>query len=124
MLEQAAREDEHVQVRRPSGRRLGLRDDERERAVGRRAAAAPAPVGRLPDLDHPVRHGYAFAVEQLATQDDRAGVAALDELVVVTAAETDRVERPHGLGRGPHEHQSSSSGVVPGPPRPSTMFQR
>ena len=122
VLEEPTGEDEHVEARRLAGPGVGLGDDEREATFRIRSAPPPAAADAVPELDHPVRDRSALPVDQLPDQLQRRRVVGASELVLRVAREADRVERSDRLRRRARQrHQSFSSGVVPEPPRPSTM---
>ena len=109
--EQAAREHVNLDVWR-------LADDEREAAVGVGAAPSPTAVRGIPDLDDAVAYRHVLPVEELSDQLHSVGLVTRDELVLGTAAESDRVEGTDRLRRRARERHVSIG--VP-PPRPSTM---
>ncbi len=80
MAEQAAREDVYVEPRRfVAVAASGFATTNAKPTVGVGAAPAPAAADRVPDLDHPVVHRRAVAVEQLPVQLERALGAGLDQ---------------------------------------------
>ena len=119
VAQQAAGKDEHVVPRRlpRAGRRLG--QDEPERAALGSPAAAPRTRGGRPDLDQPVGDRLPGAVQEPPGDADRVGRVRVDERILGSTVESDRVERPDGLGWGARGH-SESNGVAPSP-RPRTM---
>src|SRR5262249_42242480 len=95
-----------------------LRDREAEAPAVLGAAPCRPPPGGVPELDEAVRDRLALPVEQHPRELDAPWL----EHALVAAAQPHRVIRANCLRRRARQrHRPSSSGVVPRPPRPSTM---
>ena len=116
VLEQPAREHEHVETRRLARQRLGLGDHERKASLGVGAAPRPSACPRDPRA-RPSRRGSVPPARRRARRSgERAerSPGSASSFCGSREGRSSRTARPSA--RGPPECQAISSGVVAEPP--------